>query len=226
MKNESKDFLMDIAGGNNLQTIQNEDDKLKDIIKENYEYLAPYINSLYYIEANILYLNYVHKVPQTVIADIFQMTQYGVSKRIVSALKRLSIFMSTPNQDVADSFEFLKNIISNNEAMAITLFYSHKTIHTVSRVLRASNLSITQTLKRNLNMLRTLRDTADVVEFKKLILERKLLIEINEEFMDMISNSTGYFLVVRHTIDLHIKYLESLKEYNSRGSHSFRKGWH
>ena len=219
-----KDYLIDVAS--TVEASDPEDEKLKDIIKDNYEYLAPYIDSLYYVEANIIYLNYVHNVPQSLIAEVFNMTQYGVSKRIMSALKRLSIFMSIPNQDTADNYDFLKKFLPNSRATTITMFYSLKTVHTVSRVLRASNLTVTSVIKETMELMLELQEITDVLEFKKRIFELKPRIEIDEQWMENLTDEEGLFLVTRHTINTHYLYLKSLKDYNSRGSHNFRKEWH
>lgn len=226
MTDNDRNFLIDVASVEKLQTVEAEEDKIKDIIKDNYDYLAPFIDSLYYIEANIIYLNYVQGVPQEIIGNIFQITQYGVSKRIVSALKRLAIYMSIPDKDTSDSYHFLKKLIPNSEATAITMFYSLKTVHTVSRVLRASNITVTKVKETVTKNLEELQDISEPLEFKRYILNIKPSIEIDEEFMSRISEEEGFFLVVRHTINTHIQYLKALNEYNSRGSHNFRKEWH
>lgn len=224
MNSFDKDYLIDVAS-----TVDNavmEDEKLRDIIKDNYEYLAPYIDSLYYVEANIIYLNYVHNVPQVLIAEIFNMTQYGVSKRIMSALKRLSIFMSIPNQDTADNYNFLKKFLPNSRATAITMFYSLKTVHTVSRVLRASNLTVTDVINDTMDFMLELQAITEPLEFKKKVCEIKPDIEVDYDWLESLTDEDGMFLVTRHTINTHYLYLKSLKDYNSRGSHNFRKEWH
>lgn len=224
MEAVDKDYLIDVAS--TVDTADTEDEKLKDIIKENYDYLAPYIDSLYYIEANIIYLNYVHNVPQSLIAEVFNMTQYGVSKRLMSALKRLSIFMSTPNSDTADNYDFLKKFLPNSRATAIVMFYSLKTVHTVSRVLRASNLTVTETINEAMEFMEEIQDITEPLEFKKKILELKPSIELDHEWLEALSEENGFFLVTRHNIATHYLYLKALKDYNSRGSHNFRKEWH
>lgn len=219
-----KDYLIDVAS--TLDNSGMEDEKLRDIIKDNYEYLAPYIDSLYYVEANIIYLNYVHNVPQVLIAEIFNMTQYGVSKRIMSALKRLSIYMSIPNQDTADNYNFLKRFLPNSRATAVAMFYSLKTVHTVSRVLRASNLTVTDVINETMDFMLELQAITEPIEFKKKIYDIKPDIEIDFKWLEALTEEDGLFLVTRHTINTHYLYLKSLKDYNSRGSHNFRKEWH
>jgi hypothetical protein len=201
-------------------------ESLKDIIKEEYLFFSKYLNDLYFVEANIVYMNYVANVPQVKIAEIFNIKQYGVSKRISSALKRLSIQLKAPDSQVKDSYIFLNKLISHPKSYVIVIWYALKTISAVALSARASNSIISQTISETKKTLKDYAECNNVHEFVKVMALNKRVEELDEDFIESLHNDYSFFLVVRHKIKSHIKYIEELQSYNSRGSHNFRKDWH
>jgi len=214
------DYMVDIAS-----TIDQEETgktAIKDLVAKEYDYLAPYIDGLFFVEANIVFLNYVSGVSQTVISDIFNIKQYGVSKRISSALKRMSIQLKAPDKNVSDSFKFLNLILPSSDAYMMSVRYSLKTLSKTTSTVMGSIIAVTKISKEVEERLQELSNISDALQFKNNIIKYKPEEELNEGFFNRLSDDVSYFMVVRHTIDTHIRYIEELNQYNSRGSHNFR----
>jgi hypothetical protein len=217
------EYLVDISS---TKEDEEQEVSVKDFLQKEYNYLAPYIDNLYYIEANIVFLNYVCKVPQVLISDIFSIKQYGVSKRISSALKRLSIQLKSPDKKLKDSYDFLKNIMPSVNAYVLLIWYDIKTVYATTLIVRASNLAVSSNMNKMEEYLRLLAESPNAFEMKKIIYKHLESFEINTDFLDAITEEPSYFLVVKHKINIHLAYIEELKNYNSRGSHNFRREWH
>jgi len=223
MSADNTDFnhLIDVSSS---LGVEEGDTSIKDILSMDYEFFSSYIDDLYFIEANMVYMNYVCDVPQMVIADIFNMRQYGVSKRIYSAFRRLSIRMKAPDSNLSDSYNFLSKILPKSQAYILTIWYSLKTVISVAKTAKASGLSVTQALKDSEEILRELYQTNTLEDFKYILTDNMRLKDIDIEFLKSLEDKSN-FLVVKHKIGNHLKYIEELINYNSRGSHSFRKDW-
>ena len=218
----SFDYLMDI-GGSEVASNQDIQEDIKDLIASEYNFLYPYIDSLYFIEANSIYLNYIAKITQTEIANIFNIKQYGISKRISSALKRLNIQLKAPDGDTEDSYKFISNILSPTSSYTLVIWYNLKTVSATTQILRASSNAVTKVLRDIKDQLLKLRSCEDSRSMVAKIIEYQKGKIYNEEFLlDLLENKSSYY-VVKHKIGNHINYIQELLDYNSRGSHNFRK---
>lgn len=213
--------LVDIASS--IEPTDNSEESMKSIIEAEYPYLASYIDSLYFIESNILFLNYVQNVPQREVAEMFNIKQYGVSKRVASAIKRLSIHLKAPNKEAKDSFLFLDKLLTYEDAYNLTVRYSLKTLALSASVIKGSTTSVTKSSRKSEKLLKEYSLLTDPLEFVlKVIGVKKGAGNCDLDFLDKLLKDTSYFMVIRHTVDTHLQYIDELNRYNSRGSHNFR----
>lgn len=76
-----------------------ERDDFATIVKDCLEQLNPYLDKLIWVEANIIYLNKVYDINQTIVGNYLGISQFGVSKRLRKAIERLRVKMTCPEQD-------------------------------------------------------------------------------------------------------------------------------
>lgn len=124
-------------------------DDFATIVKDCLEQLNPYLDRLIWVEANIIYLNRVYDINQTIVGNYLGISQYGVSKRLRKAMERLQVKIKCPEKDYekakagllpAFGSDFIGVVMSlyifNNLTMTLAL-YSNETKESVTDRLHA-----------------------------------------------------------------------------------------
>jgi hypothetical protein len=63
------------------------EETMKDLFAQNFDFIRPYLDEIYWVNAMVIYANLVCGVNQRALAKFFKMSQYGVSKKIKAGLE-------------------------------------------------------------------------------------------------------------------------------------------
>lgn len=150
-----------------LSTLPQEEagDTLKDLMRDNYEFFKHYIDELFHVEANYIYLNLVCGVSQTRIAEIIGVSQYGVSKRIASGLNKLSYLLKIPEKSKQVVKEDLYELLPLFEADVTFNYYFMKTYALTGRVMVIDANLVNNIIFNSLQMLDKLAKSNTLTEF-------------------------------------------------------------
>jgi hypothetical protein len=138
-----------------LANISTEDmgESLRTLVKEYYDSFKPYLDELYHIEANYIYLNVVCGVPQVLIADTVGVSQYGVSKRVTGGFKKLEYLLKIPEKSrpiVSGDFEA---ILPPYMSETLFSYYFLRTFALTARVLDLDPNVVNVTVSEAINYL-------------------------------------------------------------------------
>lgn len=108
---------------------------VKDLIKDAYDMALPLIHRLMYIEADFIYLNLVCGVPQTTIAEIYGLSQLGVSKRVRGGVKKLKQLLEVPETNIEIVKSDFYNLLPKRCREVALLYYKSKMFIHVSTLI-------------------------------------------------------------------------------------------
>lgn len=96
----------ELSGGNYWDWVSAQDqmdytdvEDLKTLIQDCYEFLKPFLDRMVWVECNTIYLNQIHRISQTDVGNYLGISQYGVSKRLRTAIRRLKMKLKCPETD-------------------------------------------------------------------------------------------------------------------------------
>lgn len=96
---------------------------MKSLIQSCYSFLEPFITRSVWVECNTILLNQIHNVSQNIIGDYLGISQYGVSKRLKVAIKRLKIKVRIPEQDTSIAKNELSKLFSEENLQIVMSYY-------------------------------------------------------------------------------------------------------
>lgn len=94
-----------------------------EILTEAYYTLKPHLDSMVWPECNILYLNQIYRIPQRKIGEYIGLSQYGVSKRLHSAIRRLKMKLKCPEHSLSTAKQELSTILSGGNLQTAVSYY-------------------------------------------------------------------------------------------------------
>lgn len=110
-------------------------ESLKDLMRDYYEFFMPYLDELYHVEANFIYLNMICGVSQARIASIVGISQYGVSKRVKAGLNKLTNLIKIPEKDKKRVRYDLEFLLPLDQSELIFNYYFFRTFALTGRML-------------------------------------------------------------------------------------------
>jgi hypothetical protein len=138
-----------------------EDETLQDLLTSHkWGEIAPFIELLPPFEADVLELSVLLHKPQADIAEIFEITQPGVSWALNRTIERIQYWLRKPVIDPALLEETLKKYVSPKSAQKLTLLFVHNSQATVSKVLglKGESTVVIKVLRQKYLKLRTVDD--------------------------------------------------------------------
>jgi len=163
-----------------ISTLDNADmeEPLKELIKEAFKFFNPYLNELFYIEANYIYLNYVWDLPQALIGDLFGVSQYGVSKRIKSGVGKINTIFKRPENDRNIVRQDFKSLLPDEVVELVVLYYFLKTFSLVVSLTDISYGNMRNKINSIIEHLKSYTEAKTVQEYIKVYQE------VNKGFID------------------------------------------
>ena len=120
-------------------------DTIRDLVKEAYPLFLTFLEELFYIEANLIFLNVVHEIAQQEIADNIMhggISQMGVSKRVTAGMKKIKTFSKRPEIDRDIVRSDLRMLLPDYLVEVTQLYYFFKTFALVSELCRLSTSGV------------------------------------------------------------------------------------
>lgn len=224
------DNYWDWVSSQDLITPEDKED-IRTLIKDCFDFVKPYLDELMWVEANIIYLNYVHDVPQSTIANLIGITQLGVSKRLHSGIRKLKIVISRPTKDSREVLSFLRGFFSERDCNILLQYYFFKTYSLTSVM---CGMSITGVRDIVLNCVKNMESLLNLQSGDRNLFIRELKkcrgveftpnSHINKETLDLISRiEDGELQEIKVTLDKYYTYLSMLTNCNSFGDYLFKR---
>jgi len=133
-------FQQDISSINEQE---NQEDNLRFIFADDYQKLDYLTDNIFWFDDLMVYFNFHHNFPQKLISRIlkqngFNITQFGISKRLKTLDKKLKFLIETPSipQEIID---VLISILSPAKAELLTLFFKEKSFNYI-QILTGENI--------------------------------------------------------------------------------------
>lgn len=122
---------------------------IRELLKQSFTYINPYLDKLFWVEANAIYLNQIYDVAQVEIAKYLGISQLGVSKRVRSGIRKLKLRLLLSNTDLRTLRADLSQIFTGELLEYATLLCKVQSVGVTNRILnkgRPTLNTITDTL--------------------------------------------------------------------------------
>ncbi len=146
-------------------------DTLKTLVRDHYDSFKPYLDELYHVEANYIYLNVVCGVSQTNIAKTVGVSQYGVSKRVTGGFKKLEYLLKIPEKNrplVKTDFE---GMLPPHMSETLFNYYFLRTFALTARVLDLDPNVVNVTVSEAIEYLDRYANCRDLSEIIRVYLD-------------------------------------------------------
>lgn len=110
------------------------EESIKDLFQSAFRFIEPFMTELFWIDQNFLYLNLVCGTPQQKIANMFGVSQLGVSKRVRSAIKKIRWKITKPEKDLNKLYDILWTILPADAVECMVMYYQYGTYSIVSEI--------------------------------------------------------------------------------------------
>lgn len=231
------DYENELSGGNywdwvSTQEILAPEDKedIRTLIKDCFEFIKPYMDELFWVEANIIYLNYVHNISQHTIAKYLDVTQLAVSKRLHSGVKKLKLALKRPTKNSMEVLDFLGKVLPEKKAYIAMVYYFSKSY---SHTAILCEMSVTRVREIILHLIEVLREVkeADDSRLVKVVKTHSEVINIPDIVMKNNDTKRYEFLKdleihkrdFRESVGKYLEYYELLISSNNFGDYLFKR---
>lgn len=142
------------------QEIRTEGDfHIKDLIKDAYNVALPLIHQLMYIESDFVYLNLVCGIPQTTIAEMYGLSQLGVSKRVRGGVKKMKHVLEIPEEDLNRVKADFYNLLPIRCREVAYLYYKYRIYVIVSQITGEKPANIRNIVSDTIQILKAFLDS-------------------------------------------------------------------
>jgi hypothetical protein len=115
-------------------TQKQHEDTIKDLFSASFHFIKPTLDRLCWIDSNYLYMNLVCGVSQVKIAEVFGVSQLGVSKRIRTAVRKIRNEFKKPEVDPNQVRRDLSMLVDRNYLETAVIYYQVKTFSVTSKI--------------------------------------------------------------------------------------------
>lgn len=196
------------------QRTDEDSEDFTEVLTEAYDTLKPALDSMVWPECNILYLNQIYRVPQRKIGEYIGLSQYGVSKRLRAAIRRLKMKLKCPEQNLTKVRQELSLFLSPANLHSAMSYYYFNSFQI--SVFLNTRIHLTQ-LTHILEQFNT--DYADGLK-QGLQLTYKTNIELskNLQYQTQLNNKTEVLKIVNK----YLPYFQAIKEITTVGESAFK----
>lgn len=195
------DYISSLTPSESKETI-------KGLCQENFHFLRPVLDELFWVDSHVVFLNLVCGVPQMKIASIMGTSQLGISKRVRSAWKKIRVILMRPESDVFKIRSHFHCILSGSLVETALIYYQIKTFSVTSRILGGvKEGAVRVRIHQVLEDLKKVKGCGNIREMVEAIREIKPL---EEEFVLKRLSDMGepYFEFLRDTAERYLGYFE------------------
>jgi len=207
-----------------ISTLDNKEieEPLKELIKDAFKFFNPYLNELFYIEANYIYLNYVWDLPQALIGDLFGVSQYGVSKRIKSGVSKINTIFKRPENDRNTVRQDFKSLFPDEVVEIIVLYYFMKTFSLVVSLTDISYGNMRNKVNAVIKQLESYTEAKTVQEYIKVYQEVNKGF-IDKLYIDTLRANNSFYLNEKVKTKRYFDYLSELVTTHNYGDYLFKR---
>lgn len=156
-----------------LSHISNQDmgESLRTLVRDHFDSFKPYLDELYHVEANYIYLNVVCGVPQVLIADTVGVSQYGVSKRVTGGFKKLEYLLKIPEKNRVLVKKDFEDVLPPYMSETLFNYYFLRTFALTARVLDLDPNVVNVTVSDAITYLDRYAEARDLQDIIRIYLE-------------------------------------------------------
>jgi len=189
---------------------------IKDLIKDSFLTVVPYLNQLYWVDAIVFYMNAYLDIPQVKIAEILGLSQFGVSKRYRSSIKKLKSVFNKPFKDTGILIDRLGVILPESYIEKIILYYFFTTFSLSAKM--SGDMSPSSVVLKINKITDVLVEYAEADTKEQFIsLVKKYKPDMIDKDLDNLDWEVYYTTVVKL-----LRYINTLKSTHSYGSYIFK----
>lgn len=202
-------------------TPKESEESIKDLFSSAFRFAEPYISELFWVDQNFMYLNLVCGTPQHKIAEMFGVSQIGVSKRVRSSIKKIKWIILKPEKNIEIVSDYLSLFLSNESLEVAILYYQYGTYSVVSKLSLARDFNIRNSISRTINIMNSIAKSISPNDVIELIKKNSTS---NLDFHKKLAgfNDIGYdYYKVK--IDQYLKYFKNVQKHVKYSSYSWKK---
>ena len=139
-------------------------DTIRELVKDAYPLFLTFLDELFFIEANLIFLNIVHEIPQQEIAQVIMrggISQMGVSKRVNAGMKKIKTLIKRPEIDRNIIRTDLKMLLPKQYIEVVQLYYFYKTYAFVSELTGLSTSGVRNRVNEAVKLLELEKDLTE-----------------------------------------------------------------
>jgi DNA-directed RNA polymerase specialized sigma24 family protein len=194
---------------------------IKDLLKEAYDFASPFLNNLLSYEGDMVYMNLVSDVPQTVIADVFGLSQLGVSKRVRGGISKLKSVMQVPETNRVMVKEHLSFMLPSDFSPSFILYYHYKTFSLVADLLQVSSSNIRNWVNVSLQILKEISEVKNQKEFVSVMI-RNMSYDYEKDYSKFEAMKSADFSYYQYQAEKYYTYIEGIIEQSNYGDYIFK----
>ena len=141
-------------------------DEFKEILKEVFPTVENEINELFWVNAIILYFNTYCGASQHSIAKLFNLSQFGVSKRYRSSKSKLKVILKRPFKNKNKVKSIFNKVLPKEMVEPILIYYFTGVISITSMYM---NKNVQKKVIRALEIINILAKIDDIHLFEKML---------------------------------------------------------
>lgn len=194
---------------------------IRDFLQEAPETTDALLRELCYIESDFIYLNHLCEVPQSVIAKMYELSQYGVSKRISGGLRKLKTILQIPESNISIVRKDLQYILPRSQLEITLLYYKLRVISIVTLVTGIESSRVKETLARAIQNLQLFIDSGGKRVAR--LQDNSYSPEEQREVIAFLKDDDDRDMIV-NAADRYLKYILKVKTQFNYGDFDFKAG--
>jgi hypothetical protein len=187
------------------------EDSIKDLFRDNFDFISFYLDDIYFISANVIFLSWACGVSQKAIGKVFGISQCGASKQVKSARRKIRHSFLKPETNPVQVREDLECLLPQAYVETVVLYYYMHMYSVVAQVMgEVTEGAVRSRVNRSLGVLSSLMECKESEDYYRILCEAG------------VSRMSDYEFGVNAARRYHI-YLLEITSTASYGDHQFRK---
>lgn len=195
------------------------EESIKDLFQDAFKFIELFVQELFWIDQNFLYLNLVCNVPQTKIASMFGVSQLAVSKRVRSAVKKLRMIISKPESDSLVLRNNLSLLLPCNMVEIMMVYYRFGTYSITSKIVDKSGNNIKSVVNQSQKWLEKVANVKNKFELENLLFKIHKSKIISKEIVDSIHDLES----MKYKAKQYFDFFSLLMNQNNYSTYSWKK---
>ncbi len=201
-------------------TPKESEETIKDLFSSAFRFAESYISELFWVDQNFLYLNLVCNTPQHQIAQMFGVSQIGVSKRVRSSVKKIKWVILKPEKNVEKLMDNLSFFLSHNHLEAAVLYYQYGTYSIVSKLIAIEDFNVRNSVTKSIQLMSQISKMKSPDEMYPLIKKSSsTTLEFHQKINKFKEKDFDSYLV---KINQYLQYFEGIQKHFSYANYAWK----